>query len=162
MLHLGGRVLQILHLNARTEPWRLVNPQIIPLENRIILLKIDLTWLKNRRKRFLTIMVSIEKLCWKLSKYEISAKNNKALKRKWPKNSKNLIFEVRRTSLKWLCPSVTLSLCQSLCQSHKKYFWLYDSIIWKRLCLGKTWHLEIFQLFSQLELKTTVWEKPDT
>ena len=32
-------------------------------------------------------------------------------------------------------------------------------IIWKRLCLGKTWHLEIFQHFSQLELRWHIGER---
>ena len=48
-LHLGGRVLEILHLDAETEPWRLADPKITRFENRIILPKIDLKWLKNGR-----------------------------------------------------------------------------------------------------------------
>ena len=58
-LHLGGRVLEILYLNAETEPWRLADPKITGFENRIILLKIDLKWPKNRWRWFFLTMVSI-------------------------------------------------------------------------------------------------------
>ena len=61
-LHLSKRVLEILHLNAETEPWMLADPKITQFENRIILLKIDPKWLINEWRRFLPTMVSIEKL----------------------------------------------------------------------------------------------------
>ena len=61
-LHLHGRVLEILHLHAKTEQWRMANPKITRFENGIILLKIDLKWLKNRWRWFFPTIVSIEKL----------------------------------------------------------------------------------------------------
>ena len=61
-LHLGGRVLEILHLDAKTKPWRYTDPQKTGFENRIILLKIELKWLKNRWRWFFPTIVSIEKL----------------------------------------------------------------------------------------------------
>ena len=45
-LHLGGRLIEILHLDAETEPQRLADSKIKGIENRIIFLKIDLKWAK--------------------------------------------------------------------------------------------------------------------
>ena len=61
-LHLGEWVLEILHLHAETVQWRLAYPKITRFENSIILLKIDLKWLKNQWRWFLLTIVSIEKL----------------------------------------------------------------------------------------------------
>ena len=46
-LHLGGRVLEILHLEAKIKPCRFSYPKITRFENGIILLKIDLKWPQN-------------------------------------------------------------------------------------------------------------------
>ena len=49
-LHLGGRVLEILHLEAKIKPCRFSYPKITGFENRMILLKIDLKWPQNGRR----------------------------------------------------------------------------------------------------------------
>ena len=46
-LHLGGRMIEILHLDANMAPRILADPKITRFENCIILLKIDLKWLKK-------------------------------------------------------------------------------------------------------------------
>ena len=46
-LHLGERVLEILHLEAKIKPCRFSYPKITRFENGIILLKIDLKWPQN-------------------------------------------------------------------------------------------------------------------
>ena len=46
-LHWGGRVLGILHLEAKIKPCRFSYPKITRFENGIILLKIYLNWPQN-------------------------------------------------------------------------------------------------------------------
>ena len=47
-LHLGERVPEILRLDIENTPWISLNSKIKGFENRMILLKIDLKWLKNQ------------------------------------------------------------------------------------------------------------------
>ena len=58
-------------------------------------------------------------------------------------------------------PSVSLSVYENYYENLTLCFFRDNLwfIIWKRLCLGKTWHLEIFQHFSQLELRWHIGER---